>query len=370
MPVGRNRFPDLVRKPRVPRPAKRGAGRFRVAEPGNQLDEPPEREPVVLDLEFSRHLPDEGAALVGAEHRETSRQADIAAEAPQQVQAERVKRGDPRQAAGLPDFGTQGLHPRPHLARRLVREGDGEDGFRRRPVHEHSPADPVRNHPGLARTGPGEHHSGSGGSRHRFLLGGVEAVEDRVPGVLPRAGPVSRHGQPFGARQGHPRPVRAAARRRRRAVAGPAPARRAGVPQRVAASPNRNTGAPTARAAASERASLGERGSPLESSTTGVVAPSSAAGPWASSPAGTGMAGTSAASIILRAPSRARGLNTPLPRKNHGPPTSISAIRAAISGSRATALSSRFAISECAPDSGGPATESGGPFEAEDPQRD
>ena len=58
---------------------------------------------------------------------EVARQADVRRLAPQQPRAQRVKRRDPHLAAVDAE---QRLDARPHLFRRFVGEGDGEDPVR------------------------------------------------------------------------------------------------------------------------------------------------------------------------------------------------------------------------------------------------
>ena len=115
------------------------------------------------------------------------RVAEPAGVAPQDAHAGRVERAHPHLAGHRAD---QRLDPLAHLVGGLVGEGDGEDGEGADAVLVDEVGDAVREHPGLARTGPGHHQQRAVGVDHGVELVGVQEV-----GEL--AGVGGRHGDPI-----------------------------------------------------------------------------------------------------------------------------------------------------------------------------
>ena len=66
-----------------------------------------------------------------------------------------------------------------HLVGGLVGEGDRQDRVGRHLEVADQMGDPVGEHPGLARTGPGDHQHRPVGGGDRLALGGIEIVEER-----------------------------------------------------------------------------------------------------------------------------------------------------------------------------------------------
>ena len=95
----------------------------------------------------------------------------------QQPVRQPVKRADPHAAHRLLEHA---FDARAHLSGGLVGEGHGENGVRRHALDAHEPSDAVREHPGFARAGAGQHQQRPGAGGHGFALGGVEISEQGV----------------------------------------------------------------------------------------------------------------------------------------------------------------------------------------------
>ena len=91
----------------------------------------------------------------------------------EQPEAEGVEGGDPHLGPGVAG---QGGDPLPHLGRRLVGEGDGQDGARVEPLLE-QPGHAVGDDPGLARAGAGQDQQRPLGGLDRLELRRVERGE-------------------------------------------------------------------------------------------------------------------------------------------------------------------------------------------------
>ena len=93
---------------------------------------------------------------------------------PKHPVAETVERADPHAAC---IHLQHRLNSRQHFARRLVREGHGEDAARRRPSFADKPPDTGRQYPGLTGSCAGKHECVLIRQRHCFTLFRVQAVE-------------------------------------------------------------------------------------------------------------------------------------------------------------------------------------------------
>jgi len=97
--------------------------------------------------------------------------------APQDAHARGVERRDPHPLGALrADERADAL---PHLARRLVREGDREDLARPRLPRLEQARDAVREHTGLARAGSRDDEQGAAAVEHGLPLLRVQPVEQR-----------------------------------------------------------------------------------------------------------------------------------------------------------------------------------------------
>ena len=113
-------------------------------------------------------------ALLGIENRERGRTPDLARVDAQKTCAEGVKGAEPHPARLLPQIVADAL---PHLTRRLVGEGDGEDAMRRHAVLAHQVGDPAGECPGLSGPRAGEYQHRPLEVEHGGPLLGVQPLQ-------------------------------------------------------------------------------------------------------------------------------------------------------------------------------------------------
>jgi hypothetical protein len=93
---------------------------------------------------------------------------------PQDASTGRVKRHHPHRPR---DAAEDAFEPLPHLARRLVREGDGEDLLRLHADRRHEVGDPVCEHARLPGAGPCDDEHRAFGRENGLPLGGIQVRE-------------------------------------------------------------------------------------------------------------------------------------------------------------------------------------------------
>ena len=165
------------------------------------------RELLGVDVEVAQHVGGEALGVGLVVDGERRRVAQPGGVAPQDAHAGGVERGHPHLLGDGPD---QRPHPVLHLVGGLVGEGDGQDLEGRDALLLDEPADPRREHPGLARAGPGDDQQGPAGVGDGLPLDGIQVVEE---GGTLRHGPIQGTG-----RVRHPRVPRPLGNR----VRGPA----------------------------------------------------------------------------------------------------------------------------------------------------
>ena len=121
--------------------------------------EPPHETELVVAVGDLERLPEPRLLPVGA----------------QEAVGDAVEGADPHPPDGALE---DRLDARPHLARRLVGEGDGEDPGGTRLPGRDEPRDAVGEHPGLAASRAGEHERVAGLGGHRGALLVVERLDD------------------------------------------------------------------------------------------------------------------------------------------------------------------------------------------------
>jgi len=125
-------------------------------------------------LERLEATADEAALVVGVVDRERAAVPETVGLAAQDAGAHRVEGADPHRARDAADEALDALL---HLARGLVREGDGEDLVGARVAGGEQIRDAMREHTGLARAGPGEDEQRAVDVGHGRALRLVEAGE-------------------------------------------------------------------------------------------------------------------------------------------------------------------------------------------------
>ena len=121
----------------------------------------------VVDAQIAHHVLDGRELVGGVVDHEIAREADGRRLAAQQAGAHRVERGDPRPGRSLPD---ERLDAGPHLVRRLVGEGDGEDLARVGQGRADQVGDPEGNDAGLSRPRAGQDEQRAVGPQDRSPL--------------------------------------------------------------------------------------------------------------------------------------------------------------------------------------------------------
>ena len=127
---------------------------------------------------------DEGARVGRVVDRETAREAELLGLAAQDAHARRVERRDPHALRGVP--ADELLDALAHLARRLVRERDGENLARPQLAIADEPGDAPREHARLARASARDDEERLRARLHGRELLRVEALEQRV--IVPTRG--------------------------------------------------------------------------------------------------------------------------------------------------------------------------------------
>ena len=136
----------------------------------------PRRQPLLIEAELGGDHLDEPARVGVVVDGEGGAVAQPVSVGAQDAQAGRVEGRDPHLLGGRPDqFG----HPRAHLARRLVGEGDGENAPGRRVAGGEEVGDAPGEHACLARAGPGNDQERAAAVLHRGALGQGEVVDQR-----------------------------------------------------------------------------------------------------------------------------------------------------------------------------------------------
>ncbi len=211
-PGGRLRRPGLVVDQFV----------LEVAHPRCQR---PRRVPLRVQIQVPAHQRHEAVRVGLVVDRKRRFQAERLRLGAQDPDAHRVERAHPHHPRPRPD---QRGHPVPHLAGRLVGERDGEDLTGLDVPMSEQVGDPVGQHPGLARAGPGHDQHWRSGVLDRGPLLRVEPVQQRrrIHGqpdrpALALLAPVgSRRCRP-GPRVGAPRPRPGRPRHRRHEPGAP-----------------------------------------------------------------------------------------------------------------------------------------------------
>ena len=138
------------------------------------------RDPLV-EGELAAELPHQGEPVGLVVDDEVPRVAQVVDVRAQDARAGGVERGDEGKAARRPPgpLREEARHALRHLARRLVREGDGEDVPGIDPL-SHQVGDPVGDDPGLPAARPREDEERALGAGNRLALGGIEPGQERV----------------------------------------------------------------------------------------------------------------------------------------------------------------------------------------------
>src|SRR5205085_341693 len=130
----------------------------------------------LVELRRPDDLLDEALLILGVEDLKALSEVRLAPVQPQQPVRNAVKGADPQSAARHTE---QPLDATAHLPRRLVGEGHGQDAVGRDALGLDQPRDAVRQHPGLAAAGPGEHQHRAERRGDRGALSVVQRIEDR-----------------------------------------------------------------------------------------------------------------------------------------------------------------------------------------------
>ncbi len=136
----------------------------------------PRRQPLLVEAELGGDHLDQAARVGVVVDREGGAVAQPVGVGAQDAQAGRVEGRHPHLLGGRPH---QLGHPRAHLARRLVGEGDGEDAPRRRVTGGEEVRDAPGQHARLARAGPGNDQERPAAVLHGGALGQGEVVDQR-----------------------------------------------------------------------------------------------------------------------------------------------------------------------------------------------
>ena len=140
----------------------------------------PRREPLRVELELLDAGLDEPELVGLVVDREARRVAGAGGVAAQEPPARGVERHHPHPGRGA--AADEPLDPLAHLACGAVREGDGQDLGRPRPLGGDQVGDAVGEDARLARAGARHHQERALGAQHRFALLRVERVEEGVVG--------------------------------------------------------------------------------------------------------------------------------------------------------------------------------------------
>jgi len=151
------------------------------AQAGEDGDQPPDVEALVVDLHLAQQPLRQGRLVSGVEHGELRGQAQLLVLLANDFQTESVE-GAHQHPARVRGAARQPGDALFHLRRGLVGEGDREDGARRHASLQQVDH-PVRDDPRLARAGAGQH-------QHRPL-----GPHDRLPLLGIEEGKVQRHGR-------------------------------------------------------------------------------------------------------------------------------------------------------------------------------
>ena len=129
----------------------------------------------LVELHLLEQALDQALLVLGVEDLEVLGQAGVLPVGAQKAMSQAMEGADPHAADRLlQDL----LDATAHLPRRLIGEGDGQQGPGDGPLHLDEPGDAMHQHPGLAAAGPGQHQAVAAASGDGLALGVVEGGED------------------------------------------------------------------------------------------------------------------------------------------------------------------------------------------------
>ncbi len=140
----------------------------------DQAQERPRRPALLVEIGALDHLLDEPELVVGVEDREARPEAHQLGMAAKKTHADGVERAQPHALHAPAD---QPLDAPRHLARGLVREGDGQDLARPGPAGDHQVRDAGGQDPRLARARTRQYEQGPVRRRDGSQLLGIEPLQ-------------------------------------------------------------------------------------------------------------------------------------------------------------------------------------------------
>ena len=141
--------------------------------PGDEVHQLFRGEPLIVHIELFAQAFDAGQLVLGVQNLKRGRQAGQLVVRSQEAVAQAVKGANPH-AAHIDR--EHGLQPHQHFLGGLVGEGDGQNTAGRHLAGLKQPGDAGRQHPGFARTRPGQDERVRRGQRDRRVLLGVKIL--------------------------------------------------------------------------------------------------------------------------------------------------------------------------------------------------
>ena len=131
---------------------------------------------LVVDAVVLEQSLDQPELVIAVDDLKVLGQAGVLPVGTQQPMSDGVKGADPHMAQRQAQ---QSLEASTHLPGGLVGEGHRQHGVGREPFSLHQPGNAMHQHPGLSRTGPGQHQHIALGRADGLALGRIQVVENR-----------------------------------------------------------------------------------------------------------------------------------------------------------------------------------------------
>ena len=129
----------------------------------------------LVELHLLEQALDQALLVLGIKDLEVLRQAGVLPVGAQKAMGQAMEGAHPHAAQGLLE---DLFDAAAHLPRRLVGEGDGQQGPGDGPFHLDEPGDAMHQDPGLAAAGPGQYQAVAATGGHGLALGVVEGGEE------------------------------------------------------------------------------------------------------------------------------------------------------------------------------------------------